>query len=294
MMLYLWIVLQIVLESLPVSSSGHVALMQKYVAKLDNLPLLNNQLWIVDYLLHGPMIIILLLFFFKIWWQIILQIPFSLKRLKQLVIVQSSLEEKSRSGCIQNERKEYKKNIKILWHRIVRVMIFCFIADGITIFFWLFNLIPVISLTTGFMITATLLYLTRYCKERFHVFDMNYIYAILLGLGQSFSFLPGVSRFATTYAVGRFCGYSGRVSFAVSFLIQFPLLIAAFFKGFVAMRKHLEFTRNFFDFKVLFVILAASIISYVLLWYIDSVVKKNKLWQFSWYMLVPIVLTLFV
>lgn len=275
-MLYLWIVLQIILESLPVSSSGHVALMQKYMQQFRDLSTYQDQLWIIDFLLHGPMIVILLLFFFKTWWQIILQKPFSLKSLKQLVILQSSEE------------------IYSSWSRIFQVIIFGLIADGITVFFWWITITPVISLTTGFMITAILLYATRYCKETSHAFDMSYAYAFLLGIGQSLSFFSGVSRFATTYAVGRFCGYSGRISFAVSFLIQFPLLIAAFIKGVVAVRKYPELVTNFFDFKVLFVILAASIVSYILLSCVDSMIKRNKLWQFSWYMLVPIVLTLFV
>jgi len=154
--------------------------------------------------------------------------------------------------------------------------------------------LPAMSLTAGFVITAILLYMTRYAKEKVHTFDMNYGYAMLLGIGQSFSFVPGVSRFATTYAVGRFCGYSGRISLAVSFLIQLPLLIAACIKGCIAVQKYPELVRNFFDFKVLFVILAASVMSYLLLWCVDRIVKKNRLWLFAWYILVPIVLTLFV
>lgn len=275
-MLYLWIVLQIILESLPVSSSGHVALMQKYMQKLGDFSVWHDKLWIVDFLLHGPMVVILLLFFFKTWWQMIMQKPFSLRAFKQLVILQSA------------EGKYFS------WSRIFQVMIFGLIADGITIFFWMLDILPAIPLTAGFIITATLLYLTRYCKETSHTFDMSYMYAVLLGIGQSFSFIPGVSRFATTYAVGRFCGYSGRISFAVSFFIQFPLLVAAFIKGIIALQKYPELIRNLFDFKVLFVILAASIVSYVLLWCVDGIVKKNRLWLFSWYMLVPIVLTLFV
>lgn len=269
--LYLWIILQILLESLPVSSSGHVALMQKYVSSFGDLIAVQDQLWIVDFLLHGPMIIILLLFFFKTWWQIIFQTPFVMKNFKSNQIFQS-----------------------FFWKKVIRIMTFGLIADGITICFWWLDILPQISLTVGFAMTATLLYATRFFNNDLRPFDMSFAYAFWLGIGQSLSFLPGVSRFATTYAVGHFCGYSGRTSFAISFLIQFPLLIAAFIKGTVAMHKNLEFMRNFFDFKVLFVILTASIVSYALLWCVDVIIKKNKLWQFSWYMLVPIVLTLFV
>lgn len=282
MVLYLWIMLQILLESLPVSSSGHVALMQKYISNWGNISIPQNQLWMIDFLLHGPMILILLLFFFKTWWQMIFQKHISLKALYASM--------RNHKTTLLRDREE----ARVFWKRFVRLMLFGLIADGITVFFWQLHIVPSISLTVGFSITALLLYATRYCKETSHTFDADFIYATLLGIGQSISFSPGISRFATTYAVGRFCGYSGRIAFAVSFMIQFPLIVAAFIRGIVVVQKYPELIRNFFDFKVLFVILAASIVSYVLLRWVDNIIKRNKLWLFSWYMLIPIVLTLFV
>ncbi len=266
MILYLWIILQIILESVPVSSSGHVALMQLYAQHFGYNGQMNEQFWIIDFLLHGPMIVILFCFFFAKWWHMIIKKNISFAHL----IDHSS------------------------WKSIGNAILFVIIADGITVAWWWFDIVPNSSLRLGFVITAILLYLTRYCKEVKKEFDGNMWYAIALGVAQSFSFLPGVSRFATTYAVGRFLSYSGSISFAVSFLVQFPLLIAAFLKGCLALIHYPEMVHQFFNYTTVILILFSTYISYVLLRCIDDIIQKNRLWLFAWYMLIPIMLTFFV
>ena len=73
---YLSIVVQILVESLPISSSGHLILLQKvlhilsaYIPSADDktIAIINNES--VVHFLHGPTIIILLIFFaHKIIW----------------------------------------------------------------------------------------------------------------------------------------------------------------------------------------------------------------------------------
>ena len=285
-MLYLWIILQIILESLPVSSSGHVALMQRFFGKD---VFCNDSIWIIDFLLHGPMIIILIFFFFKTWFDIIFSDSFD-----NFTLQDKSAKEKNKLKYDLFYLFKIIKDRKILIS-VLNISIFVAIADGITICFWFFDSMPKISLTCGFIITALLLYSTKYIKGLNDDFDAkDYFYAICLGIIQSISFLPGISRFGSTYAIGRFCGYSGKMSFAVSFLIQFPLLVAAFIKGIVAMKQYNDFMMIFFDLTTLFVILTSSIISYYLLLCVDRIIKRDNLWKFSWYMLIPIMLSLIV
>lgn len=265
-MLYFWIIVQIILESLPVSSSGHVSLMQSYAHRLGYHWDWNSHSWIIDFLLHGPMIVILFIFFFTTWWQMILKKPIALTTL----MYYSS------------------------WKSIGDLALFLLVADGITIMFWWLHIVPSIPLWIGFLITAVLLYATRWAKVVIKDFDASLSYAFVLGLAQSFSFLPGVSRFATTYAAGRLCGYSGPVSFAVSFLIQCPLLVAAFIKGCLALPDCPELMSNFCDVRMICIIVVSTVISYVLLRWIGDIIQKNRLWQFAWYMLIPSMLALFV
>ena len=79
--LYLWVVAQIVLESFPISSSGHTALL----ARLCPLPVLSHHvLTAFDYALHLPTACVVALFFRRAWsfpfmhlkqcWQLVLKI----------------------------------------------------------------------------------------------------------------------------------------------------------------------------------------------------------------------------
>ena len=73
--------------------------------------------------------------------------------------------------------------------------------------------------------------------------------------------------------------------------ILVPLLIGAFFKGIFKINQYPDLAIFFFNFQTLFVILISSIISYLLLSKVSRIVKKDKLWKFSWYMLIPIILS---
>ncbi len=264
-----WLAVQIIFESLPVSSSGHVTLLQRWFEKLENVPAwLHNQqqVQMFNYVLHGPTIIILFLLLFSAWWQLIVCKPMHMRVF---------LEKHTQKALLQ-------------------LMLFGGIADGITCIAWWFDLILPISLTIGFVVTAMLLYTTRYLPERKQQFAMNYGYAFCLGMGQALSLSPGISRFATTFAVGRWYGYSNRISFAISFLIQMPLLCAAFLKGIVTVQKNSILIDLLFSWQSIALILIASVISYYVLRWVYFLTMKNKLWHFSWYMVIPSIISLLV
>jgi len=263
--LYIWMYVQIILESLPVSSSGHVALVESILHYFHVPIILPFDIWKIDFLLHGPTIVILLIFFFNKWWKTFLKEP----------VAYSSL---------------YKRS---LWYHAAKTIFFVIIADGITFLFWLFQLMPSISLSLGFCITAMSLYVLRFLDGQKN-FDWRYIHAIYLGLMQGCSLTSGISRFATTYTLGCFLGYKRQDSFALSFLIQMPLLCGAFFKAILALRNCSTLFKNILDFKLLFVILSATLISYVMLYSVDILIRKKKLWYLSWYMMLPIFLSVLV
>ncbi len=251
LILFLWIFIQIIGESLPISSSGHVQLMQKTF----NFSLQNA--WIIDFLLHGPTIIILLLCFFCTWWNMI----FSAQKLKKATV-------------------------------------FVFIADLITTIFWSLKItaMPWIQsyfLPIGFCITALCLYFSYYVKgdKKFEWCKRD---AVVLGSVQAVSLLPGISRFAATYSAGIWLGYEKRTAVTVSFLIQIPLLCAGFFKGLLALHHNPELVLFLMQSSVLLIVLLASIISYFLFCFILRLIERNRLWYCSYYMVIPIVLSLFL
>ncbi|MCX5924627.1 MAG: undecaprenyl-diphosphate phosphatase [Candidatus Dependentiae bacterium] len=272
MVLYIWILMQIIVESLPVSSSGHVILAQKLCEKFGCFSEIFFESWAIDFILHGPTIIILLFYFFKTWWN--------------MVFGQSSIDFKI---FLQ----------KSTWQSLVRPLIFIGIADLISIVFWGSGIAQTLFITSyflpvGFMITATILYgFSRATGSK--VMTWNFKDAVILGIVQGLSLLPGISRFASTYGAGRLlCRYDGSTSFALSFLIQLPLIGAGFVKGLVAVQKYPGLMIKLFSFKALLVMVVASLVSYGLLCWIGSLIQKNKIYYFAFYMIIPIVLSLII
>ncbi|MBM18364.1 MAG: hypothetical protein CL947_04835 [Epsilonproteobacteria bacterium] len=265
--LYVWCVIQIVTESLPISSSGHVKLFHNCIDSFHLSYDFVSQKAIIDFLLHLPTFFILFVFFFIRWWSMLLRQPVTINVFFQ----------------------------QATWNKILQLSLFFIIADSIPVIIWLFDILPDISLTVGFIVTALFLFSLRYVADMNNrIFDYSYRYALLLGVLQSISLLPGISRFATTYVLGRWCGYRTQDAFATSFLIQMPLIAGACVKGVLSIRSYPYLMSNLFDFKFLFVILSASIVSYYALCWVASMMQRKKIWKFSWYMLLPITMSLFV
>ncbi len=265
--MFLWILIQIIIESLPISSSGHVALLQRWYTNIGyTWP--YEQIEQINFLLHGPALIITLFYFFTTWSIMMLGKKIKLQDFFSIQI--------------------YKK--------IVPVFLFLVIADTITFIVWklaLFRgaLIEQYFLPFGFCSTALLLYITRYLhgakKVDFSVYD-----AIILGIAQSIAFLPGISRFAITFCTARFLGYTNTDSFAVSFLIQFPLILAAFIKGSLQIYTNEHIFGQIFNFWMLFAMVGLSFISYKIFYMVGELIKENKIWYFSVYMILPIILSI--
>lgn len=271
MFFFLWMFIQIIMESLPVSSSGHVAFVAKILSKIGYGQVVSSYYpsSVIDFVFHGPTIIILMVYFFGRWWQM------ALHRKPNNISTFMSVS---------------------TWASLMRPALFIVVADGITILFWWLGFARSLEvkdyfLCVGFFITAFLLYLSKYFHNskmvRWNLYD-----AIVLGLVQSISLLPGISRFAATFVAGRWCGYGLKDSFGLSFLISMPLIIAAFGLGVLSALKDHNLAIKLFAFKSLFVMVVAGLLGYCALYLVGKLIEKNKLWYFSSYMLLLALLSL--
>ena len=139
-----------------------------------------------------------------------------------------------------------------------------------------------------------ILYATVYASGKKYA-GWSFQEALILGVVQGLSLLPGISRFASTYGAGRLlCGYNTSTAFSISFLIQFPLICAGFLKGLLMTQKRPELVIKLFAFQSLFVMFIASLVSYGLLCLVGNLIEKNKLYYFSRYMIIPIFISLFL
>jgi undecaprenyl-diphosphatase len=163
------------------------------------------------------------------------------------------------------------------------------LVDGVTAFFWSTNYKNLIHLplVIGFSITAGMLWSMRYAQEKQHLHIWSIKNGLILGCAQGFALLPGVSRFATTLATLQWLGYRRSQAFAISFLVQWPLIVAGSLKGFLELRGTQIFT-NILTMPFLLAIVSCMIISYGVMYKIGTIIENHSLWKFAYYMIIPV------
>lgn len=283
-LLYVLCATQIIVESLPISSSTHLELMQQWLGV--RLP------EFFDHFAHGPTMIIILLMFGDAWsvpmrmlWRVVLgwlrrrcafvALPYSHRRLLMLF------------GSITG---------------------FVILADGVTAVFYVAfarwikqpQQVPSdVMLLCGLMVTAGLLFSLRWCKRTSICADngtavsLTNTKALLIGLVQGLAQMPGISRFASTFVMARWLGISPRRSLQFSFLMFFPLIVAAFFiNGLPAVVLHPE-GRALLTLPFGCALLVASIVAYALFKIVCRWALDGRMWWFGFYMLLPIAVIVF-
>lgn len=270
MILYLWMIVQIISESLPISSSGHTLLLQQLLYKYQYIVygMTSYNLCAFDYVLQGLSSIVVFFYFFPYWWSLIIDKPIKISSLFDWQV--------------------WKKNI-------FRVFLFGCAADSITFLFWYFQIAEKIELPLflGFMITGIILWSLRFVQEKSEIDIWSCTYGLIVGTVQGFAMIPGISRFGTTFATLQWLGYKGRIAFAISFLLQWPLSFAAALKGFYVLQDvgAIEVMK---EWQFIFLVLLASCASYYILKYVGKIIDKKLLWIFSYYMIIPCVIAFLI
>lgn len=241
--------IQIVGESLPLSSSGNVKVWTTLcntlgLLSIPSVPVSKN----IDFLLHIPTLLILLIFFFKRW-------------------------------------TPYLPWYQCPWTFTVRVILWTMLVDLITSVFYfiaIFNK-PLFPLWVSFIITAGFLYSTRQCTITTTDSIFNFKKGLAFGAMQSFAVIPGISRFAATFALARWYGYKPADALWYCFLIQIPLLIVA---GISALLPCFIYPHYYAEWSIPFSVVAVTSLSaYGVLTVIAQKADRCTFWHFSWYAL---------
>jgi len=258
MMMIIQTLLQIILESLPISSSGHLVLAEK-IMHWQEIPKT------VEYLLHGPTIVVLIVYFRATWIHLLLHCWRYRALLMRMIFLGAAA-------------------------TLVTVPLYCGMQ-------WLAPLFP---LSLGFACTASFLFSLRFVSYQHE--QMSYKKALLLGCVQGISGLPGISRLASTYVAGVWLGLTPKKSFYFSCMMQFPLICAGFLYGLFKTPELAKAARGewFCVSKIIsnhavsnsIAISAATAIAYFLLWWVQRCMQQHTLWKFGYYMLLPLTLAL--
>ncbi|MBP6869921.1 undecaprenyl-diphosphate phosphatase [Candidatus Babeliales bacterium] len=269
MLLYLWMIVQIVCESLPISSSGHSFLLQQLIYKYQFVDgLMSCDLWAFDYVLQGVSAAVIFFYFFPFWWELIVCKPISISSLWQAD----------------------------LWKKTVpKVFLFGLLADGVTFLFWYFGAFEKtnVHVACGFILTGIILWLSQFACEKKDIAIWSLKNALIVGAVQGLAIFPGISRFGATVTTLQWLGYQGRIAFAISFLLQWPLSFAGALKGFFALHDSFiiktMMTGQFFTMTVL-----SCCVAYGLLVGVGKIIDKKLLWKFSYYMIIPSIIALLI
>lgn len=278
--LYLMIFCQVVLESLPISSSGHLVLLEKLLALFGTTPTVADLPGFFDHFLHGPTILVLLLFFYKDW-----SLPF------RFLLKNFSFDFNSWSAS-------YKK----LWSIFLRITFFVFVSAFITtLSYFGFEFLKPFGIfqnefvmLVGFMFTTSLLFSLYFIpRDTKDCSGLTLKKVLILSVVQSISFLPGISRFGSTYVVARWLKIPVRRAFQFTFLMQFPLIVAAFFDSSFKLLFEKQNLMGLFNLKVVIAFFVATILAYGALYISYTLARRRKLWYLGFYMLLPLSLLVY-
>jgi undecaprenyl-diphosphatase len=276
----LLIAIQIIIESFPISSSGHMMLAEYAIDRLhlSALPVLPGYF---DHFLHGPAIFITAAYFYRYWTRLIMLIVrsfFSLIRARFVI-------------------KRIRWSQRRLLFLVSKIVCFVIVADMATAAFYVvkkagFSLIGIPGLAGGFILTGVLLLSERFAPTN-TLNTLTGFRALILGITQGVALLlPGVSRFASTVVCARWVGISRRRSLQFSFLMFMPLMVAAFFlQALPAMVIH-EQMATLLQPAFLLHYVVFTLVSYAGFTLSCNMFLRGTIWKFGWYMMLPALLAL--
>ena len=148
---------------------------------------------------------------------------------------------------------------------------------------WIQDSLPLISIC--FIVTGILLFATLRCPEgEKTTFTMSWKDALIIGCAQSVAILPGLSRSGTTIVVALFCKLKREEAAAFSFILSIPVIAGSGLLELHSMLKEEqpEASTASLSNGLLFVgVLASCIAGILALVFLLDWLKKGKLWYFA-------------
>lgn len=243
--------LQGIAEFLPISSSGHLALVQS-LFNLEEIPLL------FDIMLHVATLCAVVLFFWKrivslfaVLWRFIIRKP--------------------------------KEDDKIEQKMIGAIIIATLITGVFGIV--LNKIIPAVPLKivgAGFLITAALLLFSSYYKPKKQSSELNVKKGLFVGFAQAIGVMPGISRSGITISASLVAGIDQKTAGEFSFLLSIPAILGAFVLELPDIGAVLSSVSII---SLIAGCLTAFLAGMVSLKFLMTIIQKGKLSYFAWYLI---------
>ncbi len=231
-------------ELLPISSSGHLALIP-WIFNWNDIP------ESFDVALHFGTLLAIGIFFFKDWIKLF------------------------KGGYKQVVKKEKSTEGKMFWYLVIATIpggIIGFILDKVV--GDKLTQLPLL-IASALIVMGIILYIVdKKAKTETEFENMTFKQTFLIGLSQALAFIPGVSRSGITMTMGRILGVSRESTAKYTFLLSTPIVFAAtLFK-----LSEFEFTLPFFV-----GVLASFLVGLLVIKFLMEYLKKGSFKIFAIY-----------
>lgn len=242
-------------EFLPISSSGHIVLTQ-YLLGIREVGAEHQPDLAFEIILHIGTLVSVLLFFRKSLWKLV-------------------------QSLYTKDMVEERKMIILLGVATVPAVIAALLFKDF------FDSVPGNPvMVSGFLIlTGLILFAPRLLKGAADA--VGWKSAVIMGIGQAFAILPGVSRSGSTIAAGLVSGVKAEKAAEFSFLMSIPAIAGGFV---LTMKDKMEETGSFsaaldscFNSAYLAGAAAAAVVGLLAIYLVMGIVKRGKLEYFSYY-----------
>lgn len=259
-------IIQGISEFLPISSSGHLAVLERILGFKE------PGIFIAQMLHFGTFLSVLFVF---------------RKDIINLIIEFFSLIKNifSKEKTVINPSQ--KVALYIILASIPTVIIAIVFKDTFEGFYSNMKLISVM-----FLITAAMLYATDKFKPYKEIHQVNMFGPIGIGLVQGMAILPGISRSGSTIFAGTSIDIKKSEAARFSFLLSLPATFGAFLFGIMDVFK--SGAEAHFSIQLLIGVIVSFVVGVISLKFLLDLVNKNKLKYFSLYLIVISIITFFV
>lgn len=230
-------------EFLPVSSTGHLIVLEKLFKIQKGLTF--------DVFIHLASFLAVLIFFKEIWKKIIFTLPSFFKK-----------------PDFQN--KNHRLILQLSAGTIPVIVFGWILKDYIESSFRNLSLVAFNLIFFGIILFLA----DHFLKHQKNIENISLKEAFLIGLFQSLAFLPGISRSGITIIGGMFCGLKKEKAVEFSFLLSFPaIFLAGAFEVF-KIKEQVALNSNFLPY--FFGFLSAFLASILAIKFLLAFIKKHS------------------
>ncbi len=239
-----------VTEFLPVSSSGHLAL----ISAISGLSTESGAA--MSIVLHGGSLLAIAIFYFKTLIGFFRKDQLNLLKMVVIATIPAAV-----AGLLLEK------------------------SGLIDVFFG-----DMLSVALGFLITASILRLTGKeklrAKSETDLKEISLRQALSVGFAQAVAIIPGISRSGSTIAAGILSGIKFEAAATFSFLLALPVIAGALLLEIIDMAKSGFTIESFTPVQLGVAFILSAVCSFASLAFLIKIIRKKKLSGFAWYLFI--------